>query len=155
MARCAHNSEVNPKKKKYTQHGNNKEMRQKNKFRVCASRQKKTFTNCIIWVLKFLHFNVDLLISMSDCKLVILWAQNAHYAWLCRCNLILNDSLVNFFMGNLISFSNLNESKNFSLYTLTLLSKMFFFIIRAKIEYKRQKKEERKNGICNFCIWQE
>lgn len=67
-----------------------------------------------------------------------------------------------FFMDNLISFSNFNESKNSSLYPdtlllFTLLSKKYFFIfvMQAKIEYKRHKKRRaEKNGICNFCIWQ-
>lgn len=72
VARCAHSSEVNPKKKNTHSMETIKKWDRKNKFRVRASRMmKKTFTNCIIWVLKFLHFNVDLLISMSDSELVI------------------------------------------------------------------------------------
>lgn len=72
-------------------------MRQKNKFRVRAS-WKKTFTNCIIWVLKYFHLNVDLRVwlriahkmhIMRDCVDAIwysmtpswtfLWAISSHF----------------------------------------------------------------------------
>lgn len=62
--------------------------------------------------------------------------------------------------------SNLNESKKSSLFPLTLLSKnVFFFVMRAKIEYKRHKKKKREkwnlqllyltsiNAVCNNIGW--
>lgn len=56
-----------------------------------------------------------------------------------------------FFMGNLISFSNFNESKNSSLYPdtlllFTLLSKKYFLFLscKRKLNINDTKKEERK-----------
>ena len=75
-------------------------------------------------------------------------------------------SIWTFFMGNLILFSNFNESKNASLYSRSHCSQknIFIFVMQAKIEYKRQKKKSEKwnlqllyltsmNAVCNNIGW--